>query len=235
MPDSTVNNPAPDDVVGLLLAQHARIEELFTLVSGSAGQTRVEAFNELVKLLAVHETAEEEVIHPLSRTLPGDNDALVDERLAEEREAKETLKVLIQGGVDADGFDEGLLLLRTSVLEHARHEERYEFPRLRAHVPAKRLRQLATAVKAAEAAAPTRPHPGTESAKANAVAGLPLAIDRIRDAVRDAASGSSRGASGDDLASATKADLYEKAKDADIPGRSAMTKEELTEALRETG
>jgi hypothetical protein len=96
--------------------------------------------------------------------------------------------VLIEGGVDADGFDEGLLLLRTSVLEHARHEERYEFPRLRQHVPADRLRQLAAAVRAAEAAAPTRPHPGAESATANAVVGIPLAIiDRIRDAVRGAA------------------------------------------------
>lgn len=189
MPDSTVDKAPPDDVVSLLLTQHARIEELFLLVSGSEGAARADAFNDLVKLLAVHETAEEEVVHPLSRTLPGDNDALVDERLAEERQAKETLQVLIEGGVDADGFDEGLLLLRTSVLEHARHEERYEFPRLRAHVPADRLRQLATAVRAAEAAAPTRPHPGTESATANAVAGIPLSIiDRIRDAVRDAAS-----------------------------------------------
>jgi hemerythrin superfamily protein len=181
--------PGPqDDVVSLLLTQHARIEELFLLVSGSDGQARVDAFNDLVRLLAVHETAEEEVVHPLSRTLPGDNDALVDERLAEERQAKETLRVLIEDGVDADGFDEALLLLRTSVLEHARHEERYEFPRLRQHVPPDRLRQLAAAVRAAEAAAPTRPHPGAESATANAVVGVPLAvIDRIRDAVRGAA------------------------------------------------
>lgn len=177
-----------DDVVSLLLTQHAQIEELFLLVSGGTGRARADAFNELVRLLAVHETAEEEVVHPLSRTLPGDNDALIDERLAEERQAKETLKVLIEGGVDADGFDEGLLLLRTSVLEHARHEERYEFPRLRQHVEPRRLRQLAAAVRAAEAAAPTRPHPGTESATANAVTGIPLAIiDRIRDAVRSAA------------------------------------------------
>jgi hemerythrin superfamily protein len=181
--------PGPhDDVVSLLLTQHAQIEELFLLVSGGGGQAKADAFNDLVRLLAVHETAEEEVVHPLSRTLPGGNDALIDQRLAEERQAKETLKVLIDGGVDADGFDEGLLLLRTSVLEHARQEERYEFPRLRQHIPADRLRQLAAAVRAAEAAAPTRPHPGVESATANAVAGMPLAvIDRIRDAVRDAA------------------------------------------------
>jgi hypothetical protein len=30
----------------------------------------------------------------------------------------------------------------------------------------------------------------------------------------------------------TKAELYERARDADVPGRSTMTKDELAEALR---
>jgi hemerythrin superfamily protein len=184
--------PGPaDDVVDLLLVQHARIEEQFLLVTGSTGEARRDAFDDLVRLLAVHETAEEEIIHPLVRTLPGaGGDEMVDDRLAEERAAKETLVALIESGVDADGFDTGLLLLRRAVLMHARHEERYEFPHLRQHVPAERLRMLAGALLAAEAFAPTRPHPGTESAKANIVAGPALAIiDRVRDAVRRAADG----------------------------------------------
>jgi hemerythrin superfamily protein len=184
--------PGPQqDVVDLLLTQHAQIEELFLLVTGGEGDVKRDAFEDLVRMLAVHETAEEEVIHPLSRTLPGGNDDMIDERLDEERQAKETLKTLIEAGIDADGFDEGVLLLRKSVLEHARHEERYEFPRLRQHVPPDQLKLLATAVQAAETAAPTRPHPGAESATANAVAGVPLAvIDRIRDAARSAADSS---------------------------------------------
>jgi hemerythrin superfamily protein len=194
VPDTkTVGTPATigpaDDVVDLLLVQHARIEELFLLVTGGTGETRRQAFDDLVHLLAVHETAEEELIHPLVRTLPGaGGDALVEDRLAEERQAKETLTALIDGGVDADGFDAGILLLREAVLEHARHEERYEFTQLRQHVPVERLRKLATAFAAAEAVAPTRPHPGTESAKANVAAGPVLAIvDRVRDAIRRAA------------------------------------------------
>jgi hemerythrin superfamily protein len=182
--------PGPsDDVVDLLLAQHARIEELFLLVTGGAGQTRKDAFDDLVRMLAVHETAEEEVIHPLGRTLPG-GDAMVADRLAEERQAKELLQALVEAGVEDDGFDEAVLLLRDAVLEHARYEERYEFTRLRQHLPPDRLRGLAATVRAAEAFAPTRPHPGTESATANLVAGPSLAIvDRVRDAVRRAADG----------------------------------------------
>ncbi|MGC5330249.1 hemerythrin domain-containing protein [Micromonospora sp. DT62] len=175
-----------DDVVDLLLAQHARIEELFLLVIGSTGETRRDAFDDLVKLLAAHETAEEEVVHPLARTLPGGGgDAMVDERLAEERQAKETLKTLIAGGVDAEGFDTGIILLRDAVLTHARYEERQEFPLLRQHVPADRLRTMAGAVRMAEATAPTRPHPSAQSAKGNLAVGPALAvIDRVRDAIR---------------------------------------------------
>jgi hypothetical protein len=175
------------DVVDLLLVQHARIEELFVLVAGSTGQAKQEAFNDLVRLLAVHETAEEEVVHPLSRGLVDGGDARVDDRLEEERQAKEMLSELIKADLDDPGFTASLLLLRDAVLTHARYEERYEFTQLRARVPAERLRKLATVVRAAEAAAPTRPHPGAESAKANLAAGPALAVvDRARDLIRDA-------------------------------------------------
>jgi hypothetical protein len=176
------------DVVDLLLTQHARIEEQFLLVAAApTGPAKQDAFDDLVRLLSIHETAEEELIHPLSRGLVPGGDALIDDRLAEERQANEILARLVKSGVDAEGFDAALLLLRNAVLTHARHEERYEFTQLRAKVPAAQLRALATAVRAAEALAPTRPHPGTESAKANLVAGPVLAVaDRARDLIRDA-------------------------------------------------
>ena len=188
MPDTQTH---ATDVVDLLLQQHARIEELFVLSAGAQGQAKRDAFDDLVHLLAVHETAEEEIVHPLARGLPSaGGDSMVDDRLAEERQAKQMLTALIDGGVAADGFDDALLLLRGAVLTHARHEERYEFPHLRRHIAADRLVALASAVRAAEAVAPTRPHPGTESATANAVLGMPLAVvDRVRDAVRRAADG----------------------------------------------
>jgi hemerythrin superfamily protein len=186
--DTALPRGADVDVVDLLMTQHARIEEQFLLVVGATGDARREAFDTLVRLLAVHETAEEEVVHPLSRSIADGGDALVDERLAEERQAKEMLEALVKSGPDGDGFDAALLLLRNAVLAHARYEERYEFPQLRAKVPAERLVSLASAVRAAEALAPTRPHPGTESALANLALGPPLAIiDRARDLIRKAA------------------------------------------------
>jgi len=176
------------DVVDVLLDQHARIEQLFTLTGGRTGAERAEAFDDLVRLLAVHETGEEEIVHPMARGY-GDSEGIVDDRLDEERQAKQMLAELVKAGPDADGFDEALLLLRQAVLSHARYEERYEFPQLRQHVPAEQLKTMAGALLAAEKFAPTRPHPSVQSAAANLVAGPPLAIvDRVRDAIRTARS-----------------------------------------------
>ena len=88
-----------EDVVDLLRAQHARIRDLFDEVMHSDGREREDAFRQLVRLLAIHETAEEEIIHPAARRLPG-GDGIVDDRLAEEREAKELLSEL--DGMDID-------------------------------------------------------------------------------------------------------------------------------------
>ncbi|MFC4852761.1 hemerythrin domain-containing protein [Actinophytocola glycyrrhizae] len=177
------------DVVDLLLGQHQQIRDLFIEVQSTAGAGRRDAFARLVRLLAVHETAEEEVVHPLARTAIAGGDGVVDDRLAEEREAKEVLSRLEELDPDSEEFGSLLDTLRMSVLEHAHHEEVYEFRYLRQHYDADRLRTLATALRAAEKTAPTHPHPGAETATENLVAGPVLAVfDRARDTLRKAMS-----------------------------------------------
>ncbi|GGU58650.1 hemerythrin domain-containing protein [Streptomyces lavendofoliae] len=176
-----------DDVVALLMRQHGDIRNLFDEVEHSEGDERRDAFRRLVRLLAVHETAEEEVVHPFARrSLPG-GEQVVEDRLAEERAAKETLAMLDDMDVDDPKFLPRLLALRASVQEHARAEERYEFTHIRRSTDAAGLAAMARGVKAAEAMAPTRPHPGVESAAANVLAGPVAALmDRTKDAVRKA-------------------------------------------------
>ncbi len=71
------------------------------------------------------------------------------------------------------------------VLAHADHEEQAEFPLLRKVHDQDRLDRMAKAVLAAEAIAPTRPHPGVESPVANLALGPIVAVvDRARDAIR---------------------------------------------------
>ena len=175
------------DVVALLMRQHGDIRNLFDEVERTSGDERRAAFRSLVQLLAVHETAEEEVIRPFTRTSVPDGAKVADERLAEEREAKELLSRLDGMDTDDPKFLPELQTLRLDVMKHARAEERYEFNHIRRHADKARLASMATALRAAEAIAPTHPHPGTESAAKNLVLGpITALVDRTRDAVRKA-------------------------------------------------
>ncbi|MEU8176612.1 hemerythrin domain-containing protein [Microbispora hainanensis] len=173
------------DVIDLLLAQHDQIKTMFAEVSAARGERKRELFNDLVRLLAVHESAEEQVVHPAARSKAGDE--VVEARLHEEDEAKHALSDLYDLGVDHPEFDTRLAALEKAVVDHAAHEEREEFPRLRQETSPEQLRRMAGAVRAAEAISPTRPHPGAgESATTNMLLGPPVAVfDKIRDAVRD--------------------------------------------------
>jgi hemerythrin superfamily protein len=175
------------DVVDLLLEQHDEIRSLFSQLETAQGRAKQELFEDLVRLLAVHESAEEAVVHPTARRKLEDGEQVVESRLREEDEAKHALAELYDLGVDHPEFDSKLAMLAQAVTQHAMREESEEFLRLRQTVEPDQLRRMAGAVKAAEAVAPTRPHPAAgESAMANLLAGPPLAVfDRVRDAIRD--------------------------------------------------
>jgi hemerythrin superfamily protein len=179
---------SPEEVVAFLKAQHDLIEDMFDeVLSASDPKAREKPFIELRQLLAVHETAEEMIVHPRVRREFEGGDAIVDARLKEEHDAKEQLSKLENLDITSQQFIDEFTKLRDAVLEHAEHEENEEFPRLQQKLDADELKQMATAVKAAEAIAPTRPHPGVESAKLNFALG-PFAsmLDRARDAIKQA-------------------------------------------------
>src|SRR3954447_21485630 len=135
-----------DDVVSLLVAQHERIRSLFEEVDKAVGREAKQArFNELRRLLAVHETAEELIVHPEARHAEGGSD-VVDARLREERDAKEVLSDLDGMKVTDPGFADRFSELRQAVLDHADSEEREEFPLLQRNTNQKTLIRMASAV-----------------------------------------------------------------------------------------
>ncbi|MFD7233308.1 hemerythrin domain-containing protein [Streptomyces sp. NPDC059881] len=184
-PQAGDDHAPDDDVVSLLMRQHGDIRNLFDEVEAATGTERQDAFRRLVRLLAVHETAEEEVVHPFARRYLSGGEEVVEDRLAEEKAAKETLATLDDLDTNDPTFMPQFMKLRKDVQEHARAEERYEFTHIRRSTDATNLAAMAKAVKAAEAIAPTRPHPGVESAAANVALGPVAAlIDRTRDTIR---------------------------------------------------
>jgi hemerythrin superfamily protein len=176
---------SPDEVVAYLKAQHNLIEDMFDQVLYATDpQAREKPFVDLRQLLAVHETAEEMVVHPRVRREVDAIDSVVDARLEEEHEAKELLSRIEKIDITSQQFIDELTKLRDAVLDHAQHEEKYEFPKLQEELDADELKRLTTAVRAAEAIAPTRPHAGVESAILNfAVGPFASMVDRVRDLI----------------------------------------------------
>lgn len=188
----TSHDSAPDrsdfktsqDVVTFLTDQHEKIKTLFAEVLDHSGEQRSESFVALRRLLAVHETAEEEVVHPEAKRSIPNGETVVGARLQEENEAKQTLAELEKLDVGSAEFERLFQQLRADVLLHAEAEEQQEFSHLAAVLEPERLEQMRNAARVAESMAPTRPHPGVESGASNMLAG-PFAamLDRARDAL----------------------------------------------------
>jgi hypothetical protein len=172
------------DVIRILLEQHVRIRELFTDVRSAMGGHKRQAFDELRALLAVHETAEEMVLRPISKGAAGE--AVVHARNKEEEEAATVLKDLERMDVGSALFGRKMAALETMVRRHAENEESEEFPHVLAQCDPEMRQSMGMALRGAESIAPTHAHPSTvgESAAAHMVVGPFIAlVDRARDAL----------------------------------------------------
>jgi hypothetical protein len=173
------------DVVSILREQHAEIRRAFRRAA-MPGPGRPRAFRRLVRLLSVHEAAEEAHVHPVARRAATAGRALARARRAEEKEGRMLLARLTRIGPHGRGYLPLLLALRRAVLAHAAREEREEFPALLARVSRPRRRMLGLEVRLARVVAPTRPHPLVGNELANKLA-MPIfgPLDRGRDLLRE--------------------------------------------------
>jgi len=183
---ATADQLPEGDVIRVLLEQHARIRELFGEVSRSDGEHKQQAFDELRALLAVHETAEEMVLRPVSMRAAGKD--VADARNQEEAEANTVLSQLEKLDCGSREFDALLGAFEKSVVEHADNEESQEFPQVLAQCDETQRRTMGTQVRAAESMAPTHPHPSTAGSPLKQWAAGPFAsiVDRTRDAIKGA-------------------------------------------------
>jgi hypothetical protein len=149
------------DVVAFLEEQHEQVKELLERVSASQGMARQNAFDELCRLLDMHEEAEEAVVHPAAKRALDDGHEIVKERLHEESHAKKTLMKLEKLDVDSEEFQSLFDELKNAVLLHAESEENQEFERLRDVLDQSKLvnmRKDVQRVEAKEAAKATEKH-----------------------------------------------------------------------------
>ncbi|MCQ4042675.1 hemerythrin domain-containing protein [Streptantibioticus rubrisoli] len=175
-----------DDVVGILLQQHARIRDLFDDVKSAEGEHKQQAFEELRAVLAVHETAEEMIVRPVASDTAGRAEA--EARNREEEAANKVLAQLEAMDISNPEFDVLLAKFEKSVSEHADKEEREEFPAVHQGRSEEQLVRMGKQLRAAEKIAPTHPHPAAAGSPAAqwTVGPLVSLVDRTKDAIRAA-------------------------------------------------
>lgn len=183
-----MSQPMSENAVEFLRQQHDAARQLLEAVATTTGEARRQVFESLVRLLAVHETAEEMVVYPVVRAAADEGNRIADARLAEEDRAKKLLSDLEQLDPGSKEFDELFIEVRSAVEEHADNEEQEVFPLLASTADEGQLRVIGSGLKLAERIAPTHPHRAApESATGNLMVGpLVSMVDRVRDAMRDA-------------------------------------------------
>src|SRR2546429_6990329 len=145
------------DVVRILLEQHTRIDELFGRVRNASGKSKQQLFDELRRLLTVHEAAEEMIVRPVTRAASGGH-RVASARNAEEGKATHLLANLERLGSSSPGFSAELAALETNVVQHAQHEETEEFPLIIETRSEQQRAWMGMAERAVETLAPTAPH-----------------------------------------------------------------------------
>lgn len=169
------------DVLEVLSEHHARMNRLCRRAAGLIGDEARMAFADLAQLIAVHEIAEQQMVHPIVRRLRPD-DHLVDRLLDEEGQISDTLSDAVRAAANGH-IDDTIGGLRDVVTAHSRREEHDEFPQFRRSVPVPERREMGRTIRAAEAAAAAEAGP-RDPAPAGA-----RALAQTADCVRDALAG----------------------------------------------
>ncbi len=188
------NSSTRRDVVTRVRRQHDTIRRLFDDVEKASPARRAEKFQPLVRLLAVHETAEEIVVYPALVLAGPEARAIIRARKAEEDQAKKDLADL--EGIDAGSreFLTRLRAFRAEVEAHAEAEEADVLPLLDEQRAPHELRLMDLSFVTAQWIAPTHAHRfAPESATGNLLLGPAVAfVDRVRDMLGPSSARTSR-------------------------------------------
>jgi hypothetical protein len=127
-----VTTPA-QELVALVTGQHGRIKTLMTEVTMATDEARPAAFDAFRRYLAIHEAAEQALLHP-EGLVTFDDDNVSQRRITEEQDAAAVITSLETMHRPGD-FKVQFGLLQEAVIRHAEAEEHEELPRLVAALP----------------------------------------------------------------------------------------------------
>jgi hypothetical protein len=136
-----------DDVVDVLIGQHAQLNDLMIGVAAADGNERRRLLDVLAGRVHAHEAGERVVVYPVvcDRTRGGGPVAVAC--LAEGAQVAQAAAELLELGADHPTFGVQFAALHQAFLDHAAREENVEFPRLRRYVPTQKLHTMANELR----------------------------------------------------------------------------------------
>lgn len=183
------------DVFEVLSEDHAEVKAMLEALEGSPGQAdgvsdvvleaRKAVAEQLVIASSGHEAAEEQYFWPAVRSQLAEGDALADEAIRQESQAKELLARLDKVQASDAEFDKLVMEIAPATRAHIAFEESQVWPDLRQVLTTGDARELGEKITSAKQKGPTRPHPHTPASPGVLKAAGPAvaAMDRLRDAV----------------------------------------------------
>lgn len=146
-------------VIDVLESQHQHVKKLLDNIASGKGQKMEDDFCDLRRMVAVHETSEEEIVYPAIRSIGGEGAVIVERREAEEEEGARVLGRLEKLEVGSAEFTQLFAKFREAVLKHATTEEQEVFPLLKSSQSRARLEAMAVEFERADKAVPAHGHP----------------------------------------------------------------------------
>lgn len=201
------------DVVEVIKEQHRVIDSLLSQAESEGADVRA-LMQQVADLLKPHSKAEESFVYPSIRQKQADETEMVKDGVAEHHHLEGMLDELLTEDPEGPGYDGKLAALIGELRHHVEEEEQDLLP-----------------VLSRKAGEQEREAMGRRFLEETGQAG---GAGSDASAATDSGSGSGGSRSGGS-AEPTKAELYEKAKEQDIEGRSTMTKDELKQAVEGDG
>jgi hemerythrin superfamily protein len=204
------------DAVTMITNDHRVMETLFEMLKDPHSDRRA-LLTEVAARLSAHSWAEEEKVYPALLKADPSEEAEVYHGVEEHHEATDLLHKLLVTDPASQQFDTALERFVDAVKHHVDEEESEILPDLANKIDQARLERLGDAFEARRLEI-LRSH-GIDD-KAVGSGGAAVQMARAQQAGRA------------DVEQMTRDELYEKAKEADIPGRSQMSKDELAKAVQ---
>ncbi|MEV5438878.1 hemerythrin domain-containing protein [Streptomyces sp. NPDC052682] len=233
-----------DDLITLVTTDHRELKRLFDMMQEDRS-SRPLALPLAVAMLDAHSEAEEDRVYPAVAKEAGEK-AEAEHAAEEHHQAEDLGRHLLEMDWESQEFDQALQEWISAVLHHVEEEENEILPALREAVDEDRLRELGLQFAARRSRAlagqplaavdggtdtgprtARRPQGGEGGARTAGSTARSGGAPKGGTAKGSTAKAGGTGTRTESQAGGTRAELYDKARELGIEGRSSMTKEEL--------